>query len=82
MEWNELLIRYGELSLKGRNRNVFVRKLKNNIKDALSDLKTVVIKPERDRMFLFADDQAGYERSDCTIAIYFRHPIVQSSCKM
>ena len=52
MEWNELLIRYGELSLKGRNRNVFVRKLRNNIKDALSDLKTVVIKPERDRMFL------------------------------
>ena len=32
MEWNELLIRYGELSLKGRNRNVFVRKLRDNIK--------------------------------------------------
>ncbi|WP_342510636.1 tRNA uracil 4-sulfurtransferase ThiI [Sporosarcina sp. FSL K6-1522] len=56
MEWNELLIRYGEISLKGRNRNVFVRKLRNNIKDALSDLQTVVIKPERDRMFLYADD--------------------------
>lgn len=56
MEWNELLIRYGELSLKGRNRNTFVRKLRNNIKEALRDLKTVIIKPERDRMFLFADD--------------------------
>ncbi|CAM3152428.1 tRNA uracil 4-sulfurtransferase ThiI [Filibacter tadaridae] len=57
MEWNELLIRYGEMSLKGRNRKVFVKQLRNNIKDALNDLKTIVIKSERDRMFLFADDQ-------------------------
>jgi thiamine biosynthesis protein ThiI len=57
MEWNELLIRYGELSLKGRNRNVFVRKLKNNIANALSDLSTIKLKPERDRMFLLSDDQ-------------------------
>ena len=39
MKWNELLIRYGEFSLKGRNRNYFVRKLKNNIAAALSDLE-------------------------------------------
>lgn len=63
MEWNELLIRYGEISLKGRNRNVFVKKLRNNIKDALSDLKTVIIKPERDRMFLFAEDKSDMEEA-------------------
>lgn len=63
MEWNELLIRYGEISLKGRNRNVFVKKLRNNIKDALSDLKTVIIKPERDRMFLFAEDKHDMEEA-------------------
>jgi thiamine biosynthesis protein ThiI len=63
MEWNELLIRYGEISLKGRNRNVFVKKLRNNIKDALSDLQTVVIKPERDRMFLFAEDKHDMEEA-------------------
>lgn len=57
MKWNELLIRYGELSLKGRNRNYFVRKLKKNIESALSDLSSVQLKSERDRMFLFADDQ-------------------------
>jgi thiamine biosynthesis protein ThiI len=71
MEWNELLIRYGELSLKGRNRNVFVRKLRNNIKDALSDLKTVVIKPERDRMFLFADDQHDMEEAIARLPYIF-----------
>lgn len=57
MKWNELLIRYGELSLKGRNRNYFVRTLKKNIENVLKDLPSVEIKPERDRMFLFADDQ-------------------------
>lgn len=57
MKWNELLIRYGELSLKGRNRGYFVRTLKRNIAHALNDLPSVEIVSERDRMFLFADDQ-------------------------
>lgn len=52
---NELLIRYGELTLKGRNRNVFIRQLKRNIKDAMTGLETVKINAERDRMFLTAD---------------------------
>lgn len=52
---NELLIRYGELTLKGRNRNVFIRQLKRNIKDAMTGLDTVTIHAERDRMFLTAD---------------------------
>ena len=57
MKWNELLIRYGEMSLKGRNRSHFVRMLKKNIENSCSDLPSVIIKPERDRMFLFANDQ-------------------------
>lgn len=56
MMWNELLIRYGELSLKGRNRNVFIRQLKKNMKTALHGLESVEIKAERDRMFLQAED--------------------------
>lgn len=56
MKWNELLIRYGELSLKGKNRNVFIRKLKKNIKSALNGLTSIKIKAERDRMFLMAED--------------------------
>jgi tRNA uracil 4-sulfurtransferase len=63
MKWNELLIRYGELSLKGRNRNYFVRKLKNNIETALSDLNSFEIKSERDRMFLYADGKDDMEEA-------------------
>ncbi|WP_210468567.1 tRNA uracil 4-sulfurtransferase ThiI [Sporosarcina sp. 6E9] len=63
MKWNELLIRYGELSLKGRNRKYFIRKLKNNIETALSDLSSFEIKSERDRMFLYADGQDDMEEA-------------------
>lgn len=52
---NELLVRYGELSLKGRNRNIFIRQLKRNIKNAMTGLSTVEINAERDRMFITAD---------------------------
>lgn len=57
VKWNELLIRYGELSLKGRNRSHFVRRLKRNIKIVLNDLPSVQINSERDRMFLYTDDE-------------------------
>ena len=63
MMWNELLIRYGELSLKGRNRNHFVRRLKTNIETALSDLKNFEIISERDRMFLYADGKDDMEEA-------------------
>ena len=63
MKWNELLIRYGELSLKGRNRNYFVRKLKKNIETALNDLKSFEIKSERDRMFFYADGKDDMEEA-------------------
>lgn len=71
MEWNELLIRYGEMSLKGRNRNVFVKKLRDNIKDSLSGLKTVIIKPERDRMFLYAEDQHDMKEAIARLPFVF-----------
>lgn len=57
MKWNEVLIRYGEMSLKGKNKSYFVRKLKKNIENSFNDLQSLQIKPERDRMFLFADDE-------------------------
>lgn len=57
MIWNELLIRYGELSLKGRNRKIFIQKLKLNIKRTLIGLESVILETERDRMFLYAEPE-------------------------
>ena len=35
MNYDRILVRYGEISTKGRNRHQFVEKLKKSIKDAL-----------------------------------------------
>ncbi|HLR11282.1 MAG TPA: tRNA uracil 4-sulfurtransferase ThiI [Sporosarcina sp.] len=59
--WNEILVRYGELTLKGRNRMVFVRRLRKNIKNALHDLSSVKVDAERDRMFISVEDDAEKE---------------------
>ena len=63
MEWHEILIRYGEISLKGRNRSLFVRKLKNNIKSAMLDLKSIQLHAERDRMFLVAESSDDLQQA-------------------
>ena len=38
MLWKEILIRYGELTTKGRNRKDFIQQLKYNIKYIFSDI--------------------------------------------
>ena len=52
MNWKEILIRYGELSTKGRNRNAFTGRLRDNIRYAFADLPKLEIITERDRMFI------------------------------
>ncbi len=41
MIWKEILIRYGELSTKGRNKMDFIRRLRENIRYAFADLGTI-----------------------------------------
>jgi len=57
MEWKELLIRYGELSTKGRNRSSFTGRLRDNIRYAFADLPKFQIITERDRMFIRPNEQ-------------------------
>ncbi|MEJ9210290.1 tRNA uracil 4-sulfurtransferase ThiI [Bacillus smithii] len=61
MIYDRVLIRYGELSTKGRNRNVFVTKLKKNIKDIMKNEGNIQIQAGRDRMYLLLNG-ASYER--------------------
>ncbi|WP_342543737.1 tRNA uracil 4-sulfurtransferase ThiI [Paenisporosarcina sp. FSL H8-0542] len=57
MEWKEILIRYGELSTKGRNRSSFTGRLRDNIRYAFADLPKFQIETERDRMFIRPNEQ-------------------------
>ncbi|EMR05723.1 putative tRNA sulfurtransferase [Bhargavaea cecembensis DSE10] len=63
MIYHEIMIRYGELSLKGKNRNVFIRKLRDNIRRITKDLPTVKVKAEHDRMYLFAEEGQEIEEA-------------------
>lgn len=52
MQYNEVMVRYGELSTKGKNKKKFINKLIKNVKFALYDLEQVNVIGERDRMHL------------------------------
>ena len=55
--YDHILIRYGELSLKGKNRNVFIRQLKVNIKKALKSFSTLEIESQHDRMYIYLKEE-------------------------
>jgi thiamine biosynthesis protein ThiI len=56
MKWEKILVRYGELSTKGKNRKAFITQLRNNIKFSFIDLQNFKMTAERDRMFLTSKD--------------------------
>ncbi|MDP4170798.1 MAG: THUMP domain-containing protein, partial [Bacillota bacterium] len=52
MNYERILIRYGEISTKGRNRKIFVDKLKKSIQRALVAYKEIEIEANRDRIYI------------------------------
>lgn len=57
MQYSEIMIRYGELSTKGKNRMRFINKLKNNIKEALAIYPDVTVAVDRDRGHVYLNGQ-------------------------
>lgn len=57
MIWKEILIRFGELSTKGRNKKTFINRLRDNIRYTFSDLAPLDIRTDRDRMFITIMDE-------------------------
>lgn len=57
MKYDHILIRYGELSLKGKNRKVFYNKLNENIREQLVDFPAIKIKGMRDRMTILLNGE-------------------------
>ncbi|OQO71221.1 tRNA 4-thiouridine(8) synthase ThiI [Enterococcus villorum] len=52
MKYSEIMVRYGELSTKGKNRKSFIMQLAQNVRQALSDFPEIKIHADRDRMHL------------------------------
>ncbi|MDX8367513.1 tRNA uracil 4-sulfurtransferase ThiI [Cytobacillus sp. IB215665] len=61
MQYEHILIRYGELSTKKRNRNYFVNRLKKNIKGKLREFENIEIEKQRDRMYIKLNNEP-YEK--------------------
>ncbi|MFT8321667.1 MAG: tRNA uracil 4-sulfurtransferase ThiI [Bacillus sp. (in: firmicutes)] len=57
MTYDRILIRYGELSTKGRNRKVFVDKLRRTIEKALSKYPLVKVEAKRERMYVILNGE-------------------------
>lgn len=53
MQYSEIMVRYGELSTKGKNRMRFINKLKRNMKHVLSIYPDVCVVADRDRAHIF-----------------------------
>ena len=56
-KYDHILIRYGELSLKGKNRNTFIKQLYENIKKATKGFPTLEIARRHDRMYIYLHDE-------------------------
>ncbi|MDF1508722.1 tRNA 4-thiouridine(8) synthase ThiI [Robertmurraya sp. DFI.2.37] len=61
MNYDRILIRYGEISTKGRNRHKFVEKLKKSIQLALSDFPNAKVQGQRERMYIVLNGDNGEE---------------------
>src|SRR5690625_7544103 len=58
MEYDHILIRYGELGLKGKNMNQFILQLQKNVQFVLKDFENVRVSRTQGRMFvaLYGED--------------------------
>ena len=64
MNYDHILVRYGELTLKGANRKKFVNCLKDNVNKALKSINGTHVMGKRDRMYIDLE-----EETDCNEVI-------------
>lgn len=57
MKYSEIMVRYGELSTKGKNRRTFIMQLAQNVKEALAEFPDLRVRGERDRMHLLLNGE-------------------------
>ncbi|MBM6617437.1 tRNA uracil 4-sulfurtransferase ThiI [Bacillus suaedaesalsae] len=64
MQYDQILIRYGEITTKGRNRNRFIDALKENIQIKLKRFPKLTYEKTRDRMFITLNGEPHIEIMD------------------
>ncbi|KRN29341.1 thiamine biosynthesis tRNA modification protein ThiI [Lactobacillus selangorensis] len=59
MQYTEIMVRYGELSTKGKNRREFIGRLNGNVTKALHGFDQLRIHPKQDRMHIVLNGDDG-----------------------
>ena len=59
--YDHILIRYGELSTKGKNRKDFIKKLFNNVKNTLSGFPALDYEKTHDRMYIHLNGEDPFQ---------------------
>lgn len=80
MNYTEIMVRYGELSTKGKNKRTFINRLSQNVRRALHDFPEIKILGERDHMFLElngADSHIVMKRLEPIFGIQNYSPVVR-----
>lgn len=70
MQYSEIMIRYGELSTKKKNRMLFINKLKNNMEHVLSIYPDVSVKTDRDRGHVYLNGTDYHEVAESLKEIF------------
>jgi tRNA uracil 4-sulfurtransferase len=77
-EYDAIVVHFGELWLKGRNRSTFIKKLRDNIDELLG--KNIQIKDERDRFMIYikgkADNKILLEKLSYIFGISWFAPVL------
>lgn len=61
MNYSEIMVRYGELSTKGKNRKLFIEQLSCNVRQALAAFPMVKVQGKRDRMHLILNGADAHD---------------------
>ena len=68
VKYDTVLIRYGELSTKGKNRKDFITRLFHNVKYALRDYPNLTYQKTHDRIYIKLTDEDTDEKNNCVHA--------------
>jgi len=81
MKYSEIMVRYGELSTKGKNKKDFIKQLGHNVRKALSQFEELEVHAQHDRLHVTlngADSSAVMDRLKGVFGIENFSPSVQS----
>ena len=73
MKPDHILVRFGELTTKGKNRKQFIRKLLKNTKEILHDYSALEYELTYDRLYIYLNEENAEEVTDKLKAIFGIH---------